>query len=77
MEYSYYPVLSGIFVLLTWATWVFALKAWQSGFTSDAASLPLFPPRLLVPIGSGVLCLQLLADLIQQIGSLLSHRVST
>jgi C4-dicarboxylate transporter DctQ subunit len=66
-----------IFVLLTWASWGFALKAWQSGFTSDAASLPLFPPRLLVPIGSGVLCLQLMADLIQEIGSLLSHKVST
>lgn len=67
----------GIFVLLTWATWVFAMKAYYSGFVSDSAALPLFPPRLLVPIGSGVLCLQLLADLIQQIGSLLSHRVST
>ncbi len=67
----------GIFVLLTWATWVFAMKAYYSGFVSDGAALPLFPPRLLVPIGSGVLCLQLLADLMQQIGSLLSHKVST
>ena len=64
-----------IFVLLTWASWGFAAQAWQSNFTSDAAAIPLFPPRLLVPLGAGVMCLQLLADLVQGIGSLLSVKV--
>lgn len=63
-----------IFVLLTWASWGFAMKAYYAGFVSDAAALPLFPPRLLVPIGAAVLCLQLLADLIQKIGLLFAAK---
>jgi len=58
-----------IFALLTWASWGFAIKAWRSGFTSDAAAIPLFPPRLLVPLGAGIMCLQLLSDLVQGIDS--------
>ena len=63
-----------IFVLLTWASWKFALQAWRSGFTSDAADIPLFPPRLLVPLGAGLMCLQLLADVVQGIGLLLGGK---
>ena len=59
------------FVMLTWASWGFAVKAWRSGYISDAAAMPLFPPRLLVPLGAGVMCLQLLSDLVQGVGSLL------
>jgi TRAP-type C4-dicarboxylate transport system permease small subunit len=65
-----------IFVLLTWASWKFALQAWRSGFTSDAADIPLFPPRLLVPIGAGLMCLQLLADVVQGIGLLLGIKAT-
>jgi C4-dicarboxylate transporter DctQ subunit len=65
-----------IFVLLTWASWGFAVKAWRSSFVSDAAAFPLFPPRLFVPLGAGVMCLQLLADLVHGIGSLLGLKVT-
>jgi len=65
-----------IFFLLAWASWDFAMKAWRSGFVSDAASFPLFPARLLVPLGAGIMCLQLLADLIHSIASLGSIRVT-
>lgn len=65
-----------VFILLTWASWQFALKALQSGFTSDAAAIPLFPPRLLIPVGAFLMCLQLIADLIQGIGSLLGRKVT-
>jgi TRAP-type C4-dicarboxylate transport system permease small subunit len=65
-----------IFVLLTWASWGFAVKAWRSSFVSDAAAFPLFPPRLFVPLGAGVMCLQLLADLVHSIGSLLGLKVT-
>lgn len=58
------------FVLLTWATWGFALEAWRLNFIAQEAGYPLFFPRLLVPIGSFVMCLQLLADLGSGISSL-------
>ena len=66
-----------VFILLTWASWQFALKALRSGFSSDAAAIPLFPPRLLVPIGAFLMCLQLIADLIQGIASLIGVKVSS
>jgi TRAP-type C4-dicarboxylate transport system permease small subunit len=60
-----------LFALVTWAAWRFALKALLSGFVSDAAKIPLFPFRLLVSVGGLLLCVRLVADLIQDISSLI------
>lgn len=62
-----------MFALITWAGWEFALKALRAGFKTDAASFPLFPARLLVPIGSLLICLQLVAELGRGISLLLGH----
>jgi len=64
----------GLFVLLTWASWLFALKALHGGYVSDAAEIPLFPFRLLVPVGGLLMCFRLVADLVQDIGSFLGYR---
>ena len=53
------------FMLITWASWKYAQQAWQFKFTSEEAGFPLFPPRLLVPLGSFLMCLRLIADLVQ------------
>lgn len=58
------------FVLLTWGSWEYAHQAWRLKFTSEEAGYPLFPPRLLVPVGSFLMCLRLLADLYHEINSL-------
>ncbi len=55
------------FVLMTWGGWKYAYQAWQLSLTSEEASIPLFPPRLLVPLGSALICLRLLADLVRGI----------
>ncbi len=64
----------GIFILLTWGSWEYAHQAWRLKFTSEEAGYPLFPPRLLVPVGSFVMCLRLLADLCHEINSLFGLR---
>ena len=58
------------FILLTWGGWEYARQAWKFWFTSEEAGYPLFPPRLLVPVGSFLMCLRLLADLSHEINSL-------
>ncbi len=63
-----------IFMLLLKTSWDFALQALRLGFKSEEVGYPVFPPRLLVPIGSFLMCLQLLADLGQQVGALLHLR---
>jgi TRAP-type C4-dicarboxylate transport system permease small subunit len=62
-----------LFALLTWAAWLFSLEALQHGYVSDAAGIPLFPFRLLVPVGSLLMCVRLVADLVQDIGPLIGH----
>jgi C4-dicarboxylate transporter, DctQ subunit len=63
-----------LFALLTWAAWLFSLKALHGGYVSDAAEIPLFPFRMLVPVGGLLMCVRLVADLVQDINSLIGHR---
>jgi len=58
------------FSLVTWASWEYAVKALHFGLVSEEQGFPLFPPRLLVPVGCFVMCLQLLINLRQHIGFL-------
>ncbi len=57
------------FILITWASWKYAQQAWHFQFTSEEAGFPLFPPRLLIPLGSFLMCLRLIADLVRGIRS--------
>jgi len=59
--------------LLTWLSWRFFLPAWHSGEASNnVGGLLLWPAKLLLPLGFGLLLLQGLAELIKRIGSLMS-----
>ena len=66
------PVL-GLFyvVIITWKSWENALYSMRIGETSQSSwEEPLFPVKLLVPIGMALLCLVLTAQLGSGIGSL-------
>lgn len=58
-----------VFVLIAWSGWKYAYQAWQFNFRSEEGNLPIFPARVLVPIGAGLMCLRLVADLIRGIRS--------
>jgi C4-dicarboxylate transporter DctQ subunit len=62
-----------LFALLTWASLSFALKALHGDFVSDAANIPLFPFRLLVPVGGLLMCVRLVVDLVQDMGFLIGY----
>jgi len=53
----------GIFSLITWQTALNAKAAWLSGEVSMDLQLPVFVFKSLVPLGSLVLCLELLVSL--------------
>lgn len=61
------------FIMVTWASWEYAVRALHFGLVSEEEGFPLFPPRLLVPVGSFVICLQLLVNLSRHISFLLGR----
>jgi len=55
-----------LFVLITWQTAAAALKAWTLGETTFGLILfPLFPAKVLIPIGCSIVCLRFLLDFFQ------------
>lgn len=59
--------------LLTWLSWRFFLPSWNSGEASNnVGGLVLWPAKLLLPVGFGLLLLQGLAEAIKRIGALRS-----
>ena len=66
------PVLALFYVgIVTWQSWNSALYSMSIGETSQSSwEVPLFPIKLLVPIGMALLCLVLAAQLSRGIASL-------
>jgi len=55
-----------LFVLITWQGTLSAIKAWQVGETTFGVILfPLFPAKVLIPIGSFLFSLRLLLDFVE------------
>jgi TRAP-type C4-dicarboxylate transport system permease small subunit len=55
-----------LFALITWQGVRSAADAWAIGeITFGLVELPLFPAKVLVPIGSFILCLRFLTDIIE------------
>jgi TRAP-type C4-dicarboxylate transport system permease small subunit len=55
-----------LFILITWQGVRSAADAWAIGeITFGLVELPLFPAKVLVPIGSFMLCLRFLVDIIE------------
>ena len=66
------PML-GLFyvIILTWQSWDTAWYSLQIGETSQSAwEEPLWPTKIVVPIGAGLLCLVLIAQLSHGVASL-------
>jgi len=65
------PVL-GLFVatLLVWKSWEKAWFVLQSGQVTNTLAIPTFPMMIVVPIGAGLLCLVLIAQILRYLVSL-------
>ena len=62
-----------VVVLLTWLSWRFFTQSWLSGEASNnVGGLPLWPAKMLLPIGFGLLLLQGLGEMVKRFGFLLS-----
>ena len=66
------PMLALFYVvILTWQSWDTAWYSLQIGETSQSAwEEPLWPTKIVVPIGAGLLCLVLIAQLSRGVASL-------
>jgi TRAP-type C4-dicarboxylate transport system permease small subunit len=69
------PILALFYIgILTWQSWNVAWYSFQIHETSQSVwQEPLFPIKFIVPIGSGLLCLILLAQLIRGVNSLVQR----
>lgn len=57
--------------LLTWLSWRFFLGSWHSGEASNnVGGLVLWPAKLLLPVGFGLLLLQGLSEVIKRLAAL-------
>jgi TRAP-type mannitol/chloroaromatic compound transport system permease small subunit len=65
------PAIGLIFcAVVTWKTWETAWSALQTGeVTRGTWVIPTFPMRMIVPLGFGLLCLVLLAQILRYITS--------
>jgi TRAP-type C4-dicarboxylate transport system permease small subunit len=65
------PAIGLIFcAVLTWKTWQTAWSALQTGeITRSTWVIPTYPIRMMVPLGFGLLCLALLAQILRHIAS--------
>ena len=54
----------GLFLLITWRGGAAVLMAWElNDRTAGLIRLPLWPAKAIVPLGSGLLCLQFIIDI--------------
>jgi TRAP-type mannitol/chloroaromatic compound transport system permease small subunit len=62
------PLVGLIFcVPLVWKTWERAWSALETGQVTNTASLPTFPMMVTIPIGVGLLCLVLIAQILRHL----------
>lgn len=59
-----------IYGLIVWQSYGNATQALRTGLESDLLAIPHFPFRILVPIGSALLCLELLVTLEERLRTL-------
>ena len=71
-DFIAYLVGLAIFTLITWCTGVEAYSSWQVGeYYFGAIPFPIWPAKVVICIGSALLCLQLSADLFGLIAGVL------
>jgi TRAP-type C4-dicarboxylate transport system permease small subunit len=68
-----YLIGIALFSVIAWQSGKIAWTAWQiKDVSMGMVKFPLWPAKALVPFGTGLLCLQLLFDLIRDLAKLLS-----
>ena len=66
-----YIICLFIFCIITWQTGVRAWIAFDEGQVREGlVRYPLWPAKLMIPIGTGLLCLRLVRDILVDIGKL-------
>jgi TRAP-type C4-dicarboxylate transport system permease small subunit len=66
-----YGLGAGLFAVITWQSAALAWEAWVTqDHTMGVINLPLWPAKSIVPIGTGLLCLRLVSDILLEIGKL-------
>jgi TRAP-type C4-dicarboxylate transport system permease small subunit len=71
------PIVGLIFCIpLVWKTWEKAWFALQSGQTTGTTGIPTFPMMVAIPVGVGLLCLVLIAQILRYLASLRSKDVT-
>jgi TRAP-type mannitol/chloroaromatic compound transport system permease small subunit len=61
--------------VMAWFSWSFFVTSFESGeYSSNAGGLPLWPVKLLLPVGLVLLLLQGTAELIKRVAALRAHR---
>ncbi|MBI2525814.1 MAG: TRAP transporter small permease [Candidatus Rokubacteria bacterium] len=69
-----------LFAAMSWATGAMALRSWRMGeYSAGLIALPMYPSRALVVLGSVLLSLQLLLELVRAVGALVEgtqHRAA-
>jgi TRAP-type C4-dicarboxylate transport system permease small subunit len=71
------PIVGLIFCIpLAWKTWEQAWFALQSGQTTGTTGIPTFPMMVAIPVGVGLLCLVLIAQILRYLASLRTKDVT-
>ena len=71
------PIVGLIFCIpLVWKTWEQAWFALQSGQTTGTTGIPTFPMMAAIPVGVGLLCLVLIAQILRYLASLRTKDVT-
>lgn len=61
----------GIFSLIVWQSWGFALDAWRVKLAYQTAPVPVFPFRAIVSVGTFFFCVLVLSRLVSNVARLL------
>jgi TRAP-type C4-dicarboxylate transport system permease small subunit len=65
------PIVGLVFLVpLVWKTWEKAWLALQSGQVTSTTGIPTFPMMVAIPVGAGLLCLVLIAQILRYLASL-------
>lgn len=60
-----------LFATLTYRSWLAACTSWMmKEFSPGIAAFPMYPFRLVVPLGAGLICLRLVMDIVHQLACL-------
>ena len=67
-----------IYAVVTWRGALFAWDSWQvHDYTMGLVHYPLWPAKSMIPLGSGMLCIRLILDIVHDSAKLVGHQHQT